>query len=141
MTLCELQLTAMISDLERSTGNVNAAAARLVRHGMNAADTGQRHADHARPLHIDAGIIVQGLQFHDELAQRLSHILVLLQLIREGTEVKQPEPEPAALLARLACLFSSQAEFAQLARVFPGWQGAAAPEAVELFQNPGAAGT
>lgn len=117
--LCQLQLGSIVEDLERSVGGVNAAAGRLLQEAGSQASAEVR-------------AIVMGLQFHDELNQRLQHVQTLLHLLAEQDPSADAD-DSAQLLARVSGIFSSRAEFHQLGKLFPGAPGTAHGDAVELF--------
>lgn len=117
--LCQLQLGSIVDDLEQSVEGVNAAAGRML----------QDSSGHGS---AELRTIVMGLQFHDELTQRLQHLQSLLHLLAD----QDPSAEPrdySRLQARVAGIFSSKAEFRQLDKVFPGSQTAVVADAIELF--------
>ncbi len=118
--LCQLQLESIVDDLEQSVEGVNAAASRMLQ------DVGGQACQELRT-------IVMGLQFHDELNQRLQHVQSLLRLLAEQDPVADGPGDGSQLLARVSSIFSSRAEFRQLDKVFPGCQLAPAADAVELF--------
>lgn len=118
--LCQLQLGSIVDDLEHSVGGVNAAASRMLQ------DVGGQGSAELRT-------IIMGLQFHDELNQRLQHLQSLLHLLAEQDAVAETRDDGGKLLARVAGIFSSKAEFRQLDKVFPGSQMAAPADAIELF--------
>jgi hypothetical protein len=137
-TLCNLQLGALIEDLDRSFETVNHAASRIIQNHTPAATapnfTSPEHSQQTDELHLELRQIITGLQFHDELTQRLNHIQTLLKLIQEkSTVVVNPEFDTSMMLSTVAEIFSSSAEFTQLGKVFPEFQSANAVDAVELF--------
>jgi hypothetical protein len=117
--LCQLQLGSIVDDLEQSVEDVNAAAGRMMQ-------------DSAERASADLRTIVMGLQFHDELTQRLQHLQSLLHLLAEQDPAAEPR-DYSRLLDRVARIFSSKAEFRQLDKVFPGSHMAAAADPIELF--------
>ncbi len=132
LNLCELQLAAVLADLDDHTAEVSVAAGRLMQVCKAGASGVGPHSLLAR-VNAEACRIVSGLQFHDELAQRLSHVVDLLRLLREDDGDAAGNADPAALLERVCGIFSSQAEFSQLVRVFPEREVEHDPLLVELF--------
>lgn len=137
-TLCNLQLGALIEDLDRSFETVNNAASRIIQNNSPAASpaifSSPENSEKIGELHIDLKQIITGLQFHDELTQRLNHIQALLKLIQaQSTVVINPDVDASMMLSTVAGIFSSSAEFTQLGKVFPEFQAANAVDAVELF--------
>lgn len=118
--LCQLQLGSIVDDLERSVEGVNAAAGRALQSMGGQAGAELRS-------------IIMGLQFHDELTQRLQHLQSLLLLLAEQDPAAAPHDGGASLVARVAGMFSSKAEFLQLDKIFPEHQVLAPGDAVELF--------
>lgn len=117
-TLCQLQLGSIAADLEQAMAGVNAAAGRLLQTPQGRSCS-------------DLRAIVVGLQFQDELAQRLQHVQSLLQLLAEQDHSAIACSKE--LLARVSHIFSSKAEFAQLDKVFPGCHDDTDTGTVELF--------
>jgi hypothetical protein len=139
-TLCDLQLGAIVADLDRSLESVNNAATKLIQDNSPAADQSIQIFDAAETkartseLLADVRQIVMGLQFHDELAQRINHIQVLLKLIQEQTTlVVKPDFNAEKMLSMVSGIFSSSAEFKQLGIVFPEYNAANDTDVVELF--------
>ena len=118
--LCQLQLGSIVDDLEQSVGGVNEAASRMMQ------DVSAKGSPELKT-------IIMGLQFHDELNQRLQHVQSLLHLLAEQDPAAEARDDGSCLLARVAGIFSSKAEFRQLDKVFPGFQVAAPADAIELF--------
>jgi hypothetical protein len=135
-TLCDLQLGAIVADLDRSVETVSNAATKLIQNNSPAAHT-QRHENaeaKTGELLSDLKKIIMGLQFHDELTQRINHIQVLLKLIQDqSTLVTKPDCDSAKLLTMVSGIFSSGAEFRQLGKVFPEYNAANDTDLVELF--------
>jgi len=134
--LCKLQLGAIFTDLEKSVESVNAAATRIMRNA-NAQEQAESGSGAVKPedsgqLNHELKKIIVGLQFHDELTQRLEHLQALLALLEEQPGVVEQE-DNEKLLSRLSKIFSSNAEFNQLRKVFPGCQVASPTDAIELF--------
>lgn len=134
-TLCDLQLAAIVADLDRSVATVSNAATRLIQSNTPAAAPDHDGAEtKAGELLADLRRIVMGLQFHDELTQRINHIQALLKLIQDqSTLVMKPEFDSARMLTTVAGIFSSGAEFRQLGKVFPEYSAANDTDLVELF--------
>jgi hypothetical protein len=136
-TLCDLQLDAIVADMDRSVESVSNAATRLIRNNSASAVPAQRCSQSqaaADEQLRDLQKIVVGLQFHDELTQRINHIQALLRLIQEqSTLVMKPDFDAAKMLATVSGIFSSGAEFRQLGKVFPEYNAANDTELVELF--------
>jgi hypothetical protein len=136
-TLCDLQLGAIVADLDRSVETVNNAATKLIRNNSPAAAHIRLHDDaetKASELLNDLTKIIMGLQFHDELTQRINHIQTLLKLIQDqSTLVEKPDCDSAKLLTMVSGIFSSGAEFKQLGKVFPEYNAANDTDLVELF--------
>jgi hypothetical protein len=75
------------------------------------------------------------LQFHDELSQRVQHVIELCKLLTESVAQSgqySDETDPV-LLERVADLFSVSAEFDALEKVFPEYRHKNAGVAIELF--------
>jgi hypothetical protein len=88
----------------------------------------------ASELLVDLKQIIMGLQFHDELVQRINHIQVLLKLIQDqSTLVAKPDFSAEKMLTMVSGIFSSSAEFKQLGIVFPEYSAANDTDVVELF--------
>src|SRR5215218_3000860 len=125
-TLCDLQLGSIVADLDRSSETVSNAANKLIQsnsashiHNVHVTDGVEAKA-RASELLMDLKQIIMGLQFHDELAQRINHIQVLLKLIQEqSTQVVKADFNEEQMLAMVSGIFSSGAEFRQLGKVFP----------------------
>ena len=138
-TLCDLQLGAIVADLDKSVETVNNAASKLIQDNTPAntdisMSESQAAKDRADALLVDLRQIIMGLQFHDELAQRINHIQVLLKLIQDqSTHVVKPGFDRAQMLTTVSGIFSSSAEFKQLGKVFPEYQAANDTDAIELF--------
>jgi hypothetical protein len=136
-TLCDLQLGAIVADLDRSVESVSGAATRLLRSNSPAVASTQLcdQAQAAAGEQLkELQKIVVGLQFHDELTQRINHIQALLRLIQDqSTLVMKPEYDAAEMLTTVSNIFSSGAEFTQLGKVFPEYSAANDIELVELF--------
>jgi hypothetical protein len=136
-TLCDLQLGAIVADLDRSVESVSDAATRLIQNHSPAAASARlccHSATAGGDLLGDLRKIVVGLQFHDELTQRINHIQSLLKLIQdESTLVPRPGFDAESMLTAVAGIFSSGAEFRQLGKVFPEYNAANDTELVELF--------
>lgn len=136
LTLCKLQLGSIVADLEKSVDGVNAAATRMMelnsghRAGTLAGAEQLRHAEGNRG---ELKNIIVGLQFHDELTQRLQHLETLLSLLEENASGPGQGLDCDKLLSRLTKIFSSTAEFNQLRKVFPGCQSGGSTDAIELF--------
>ncbi len=76
--------------------------------------------------------IIIGLQFHDELTQRLTHIQVSLQLLQDqSTRVFKPEFASENLLSTVSGIFSSGAEFKHLEKSFPEYNAANDTDSIE----------
>jgi len=118
--LCQLQLGSIVDDLEQAVAGVNGAASRML---QDASGKGS----------AELKTIIMGLQFHDELTQRLQHVQSLLYLLAEQGQAAAAGDDGTGLLARVAGIFSSKAEFRQLDKVFPGFQVAGSADATELF--------
>lgn len=137
--LCQLQLGSIVNDLEVSVEGVNAAAARMVQgfkqyKGMNKADAKSlAEADLTETVGAEVKNIIMGLQFHDELNQRLQHVQTLLRLLEEQPAEATQQLDTETLLGKLTGIFSSNAEFNQLRKVFPGCHVVSSAESVELF--------
>ena len=136
-TLCDLQLGAIVADLDRSVETVSNAATKLIRNNSPAVAHAQLHDNaeaKASELLSDLKKIIMGLQFHDELTQRINHIQALLKLIQnQSTLVEKPDCDSAKLLTMVSGIFSSGAEFKQLGKVFPEYNAANDTDLVELF--------
>ena len=136
-TLCDLQLGAIVADLDRSVETVNNAATKLIRNNSPAATHIRLHDDaetKTSELLNDLTKIIMGLQFHDELTQRINHIQTLLKLIQDQSMlVEKPDCDSAKLLTMVSGIFSSGAEFKQLGKVFPEYNAANDTDLVELF--------
>ena len=130
-TLCQLQLGSIVSDLEKSVEGVNRAASRLMCEvGPVQAPGRSGCADLGRELNN----IIVGLQFHDELTQRLNHVQDVLKLLQDQADKeREKEVDCETLLSMLAGIFSSNAEFKQLDKVFPGCGISTHTDAIELF--------
>lgn len=138
-TLCQLQLDSIINDLEVSSDGVNAAAGKMLQGFMrykdfvNKPDAGNLSATFVDMAGSEIRSIIMGLQFHDELKQRLQHVQALLTLLEEQRSEPEQQADNGVLLEKLIDIFSSNAEFNQLRRVFPGCHVVSSAEAVELF--------
>ena len=139
-TLCDLQLGAIVADLDRSVESVNNAATKLIQDNSPASEPGAQIPDEvaakakAAELLVDLKQIIMGLQFHDELAQRINHIQVLLKLIQDqSTLVTKPDFNAEKMLTMVSGIFSSSAEFKQLGMVFPQYSAANDTDVIELF--------
>ncbi|MES2624479.1 MAG: hypothetical protein V4628_04320 [Pseudomonadota bacterium] len=138
-TLCDLQLKAIVADLDRSVETVSDAANKLIQNNSPAAvhahsvdNAGARHC--ADELLGDLNKIIIGLQFHDELTQRINHIQVLLKLIQDqSTVVVNPDFDASTMLSTVSRIFSSGAEFNQLGKVFPEYKAANEIDLIEMF--------
>lgn len=139
-TLCDLQLGAIVTDLEKSVESVNAAASNMMRSVTN--EAGQHDAVEApgsinnltTQLGNELRKIIMGLQFHDELTQRLNHVQDLLKLLQDQSDtVGKKEMDNDALLSVVSGIFSSNAEFKELGKVFPGYEQSESTDAIELF--------
>ncbi len=76
--------------------------------------------------------IIIGLQFHDELTQRLTHIQVSLKLLQDqSTRVSKPDFDSEKLLSTVSGIFSSGAEFKQLGKMFPEYNAANDTDLIE----------
>ena len=138
-TLCDLQLGAIVADLDRSVATVSDAATKLIQSNSTASahtpipDSIEAHARSSELLG-DLKKIIMGLQFHDELTQRINHIQVLLKLIQEqSTLVEKPDFDSGKMLTMVSGIFSSGAEFKQLGKVFPEYNAANDTDLIELF--------
>jgi hypothetical protein len=137
-TLCDLQLGAIVADLDLSVATVSDAATRLIQSNSTATAHTQLLDSEAREkasdLLVDLRQIIMGLQFHDELTQRINHIQILLKLIQEqSTLVVKPDFDSEKMLTMVAGIFSIGAEFKQLGKVFPEYNAANDTDRVELF--------
>ncbi len=138
-TLCSLQLGAIVEDLDRSVETVSNAATKLIQNNSPEAAHMQvfesvEAREKAADLLTDLKQIIMGLQFHDELTQRLNHIQVLLKLIQDqSTVVVNPEFDAKTMLTTVSGIFSSSAEFRQLGKVFPEYQAANDIDSIEMF--------
>ena len=136
-TLCDLQLGAIVADLDRSVETVSNAATKLIQ--SNSSEAAHTHLPgsvdakaKASELLVDLRQIIMGLQFHDELTQRINHIQVLLKLIQEQSTLVE-KPDSKKMLTMVSGIFSSSAEFKQLGKVFPEYSAANDTDLVELF--------
>ncbi len=136
-TLCDLQLGAIVADLDRSVETVSNAATKLIQSNSPEAAHTQLHDNAESKTHellSDLKKIIMGLQFHDELTQRINHIQTLLKLIQDQSMlVEKPDCDSATLLNMVSGIFSSGAEFKQLGKVFPEYNAANDTDLVELF--------
>lgn len=138
-TLCNLQLGAIVEDLDKSVETVSNAAIKLMQNTSAVAAYPQTPAgvEASQPTDetlTDLKRIIVGLQFHDELAQRLNHIQVLLKLIQDQTTaVANPDFDAGKMLTAVSGIFSSSAEFKQLGKVFPEYKAANDTDVIELF--------
>lgn len=134
-TLCDLQLGAIVADLDRSVETVSRAASKLIQSNSPAADGSHGDAEQkASELLADLKRIIMGLQFHDELTQRINHIQALLKLIQDHTTlVAKPDFDSNKMLHMVSGIFSSNAEFRQLGKVFPEYNAANDTDLIELF--------
>src|SRR5688572_16260050 len=115
-TLCDLQLGAIVADLDRSLESVNNAATKLIQDNSPSPDQSIQVFDaeetkaRTSELLADVRQIIMGLQFHDELAQRINHIQVLLKLIQDqSTLVVKPDFSAEKMLTMVSGIFSSSA--------------------------------
>ncbi len=136
-TLCDLQLGAIVEDLDRSVETVSNAATKIIENNSSAAADSTLHGNadaKATELLSDLKKIIMGLQFHDELTQRINHIQALLKLIQDqSTLVAKPDFDSKKMLTMVSGIFSSGAEFKQLGKVFPEYNAANDTDLVELF--------
>jgi len=136
-TLCDLQLGAIVADLDRSVETVSSAASRLLQNNSPAQDHAQCHggaSEKNSELLTELKKIIMGLQFHDELAQRINHIQALLKLMQDQTTlVANPDFDAKKMLHMVSGIFSSGAEFRQLGKVFPEYNAANDTDVIELF--------
>ena len=140
-TLCDLQLGAIVADLDKSVETVSNAATKLIQDNSPAnihapAPDSLEAKMRADDLLADLKQIIMGLQFHDELTQRINHIQILLKLIQaQTTPLVKPDIDTQTMLTMVSGIFSSGAEFKQLGKVFPEYTAANDIELdlVELF--------
>lgn len=135
-TLCHLQLGSIVSDLEKSVEGVNRAATRLMREVASNDEPAMatREREERPALGRELKEIIVGLQFHDELTQRLNHVQALLKLLQDQTDQeREKEVDSETLMSMLTAIFSSNAEFKQLDKVFPGCGISTHTDAIELF--------
>jgi hypothetical protein len=121
---------------DRSAETVSHAATRLIRN--NSPETAHTQlpdngGSKTAELLGDLKKIIMGLQFHDELTQRINHIQTLLKLIQDQSNAEKPDCDPTKLLTMVSGIFSSGAEFKQLGKVFPEYNAANDTDLIELF--------
>ena len=127
--LCELQLSAVGLDMDSSLELVNQAAGRL----MLLCHAHINAPAKAAAINEEAMKIVVGLQFQDELSQRIANIMTLLELVKGRSLLMEFPESDEVLLAQVSSIFSSQAEFRQLAKIFPGSTMPTNTNHIELF--------
>lgn len=137
--LCELQLQTILDEthiafdkiVDSATVSFNLSN-ELKRHEPVA---GRDQKTGAENISREMQKLLICLQFHDELSQRVQHVIELCKLLTESVAKSGhacDETDPA-LLERVADLFSVSAEFDALQRVFPEYRHKDAGVAIELF--------
>lgn len=139
--LCERQLQAILDETHSAFGKIVDSATvsfRLsneLRSIAPAASHGHASGNGAEHISLEMQKLLINLQFHDELSQRVQHVIELCRLLTEsvvqsGRDSEETDP---VLLERVADLFSVSAEFDQLEKVFPEYRHRNAGVAIELF--------
>ena len=78
--------------------------------------------------------MIINLQFMDELAQRVGHVLQLFSILKRSMPERVDDTENDEEFLKIATrIFSMRAEFAVLDQIFPGCDHVACNKDTELF--------
>jgi hypothetical protein len=139
-SLCELQLYSILQEIGSSGVETTSAATRALAHcrgleNMLAAAALKDEADASlAAVTKEINNVIINLQFHDELAQRVGHVLQLFSILKRNMQPKANESRSEEEFLRIASrIFSMQSEFAVLQQLFPGCNHVSCSADTELF--------
>jgi hypothetical protein len=140
--LCERQLQSILNETHNAFDRIVDSATVSFKLSNALKNEAPATADQDQPA-VRTGVenisqemqkLLVSLQFHDELSQRVEHVIALCKLLTESVARSgaSEETDPV-LLERVADLFSVSAEFDALQQVFPEYRHKDAGVAIELF--------
>lgn len=128
--LCEKQLHAAAIEADAAFNDIIMTATATLRLCQQLHTTAAGGAVDTSAIMAEMRKLLMQLQFHDELSQRLRHVIELCRLLAPAGTADDCD---AALLHQVSGIFSTGSEFSVLQSVFPQLRHDKAGEAIELF--------
>lgn len=133
LALCELQLTSILEEIDCAVMSASHSATQGLKFYEKIEEI-TANAESQKALKLELANILMRLQFHDELSQRINHLLELLRIMKDDNgENRLGNMSATQLLEQVSGIFSIRAEFGQLHKIFPQYSVQDAGDAIEFF--------